>query len=299
MRQIRGKTALVTGAASGIGRALALALAKEGARLYLLDIDFDGLKSVVAEVETLGVEAVGKKCDLSDGRQISAAVQFLLGRWGELDILVNNAGLTYYGRTSEMSADNWDRLLAVNLLAPLQLTRELLPTLLRAPEAHVVNMASVLGLVGLARVAAYSTSKYALVGFTESMRAEYVRRGVGFSAICPGLVDTNLFAAAPRAPRDAENRVPPRLFLTTPESIARRTIRAIYKNQGVVVVQPYARALYLVKRLAPGLLEFCHRARFKRRRPQHPSANWESRIEPLPTVSSTPAAPLMPPSQAA
>lgn len=285
MQQIRGKTALVTGAASGIGRAVSLALAKEGARLYLLDLNFEGLKSVVAEAQTLGVEAVGKKCDVSDGRQISGAVQFLLGRWGQLDILVNNAGLTYFGRTSEMSAENWDRLLAVNLLAPIQFTRELLPTLLRAPEAHVVNMASVLGLVGLARVAAYSTTKFGLVGFSEAMRAEYVRRGVGFSAICPGLVDTNLFTSAPPAPNGSTAHVPPKWFLATPEAIARRTVRAIYKNQGVVVIQPYARLLYLVKRLAPGMLEFCHRAHFKRRQPQDPNKAWEGKLEPLPTTA--------------
>lgn len=289
MRTIRGKTALVTGAASGIGRAVALALAKEGARLYLLDVNVDGLKAVVADAEKFGVEAVGKKCDVSDGRQISGAVQFLLGKWGQLDILVNNAGLTYYGRTSEMSAENWDRLLAVNLLAPIQFTRELMPTLLRAPEAHVVNMASVLGLVGLARVTAYSTTKFALVGFSEAMRAEYVRRGVGFSAICPGLVNTNLFTSAPRAPMGNSARVPPKWFLTTPEAIARRTVRAIYKNQGVVVMQPYARLLYLVKRLTPGLLEFCHRVHFKRRKPQDFSKGWEGRLEPAALISSSPS----------
>ncbi len=286
MRKIRGKTALVTGAASGIGRAVALALAKEGARLYLIDINQEGLKAVVADAEQYGVVAHGRVCDVSDPRQISAAVQHLMSMWGQLDILVNNAGLTYYGRSGDMSAENWDRILAVNLLAPIQLTRELLPLLFRAPEAQVVNMASVLGLVGLAHVTAYSTTKFGLVGFTEAMHAEYVRRGIGFTAICPGLVDTRLFTSAPRAPRGKSASVPPKWFLTTPEKIARRTIRAIYRNHGVVVIQPYARLLYLVKRLAPGFLDFCHRVHFWPRKPMA--------LPPLASCATAPPLPATP-----
>jgi short-subunit dehydrogenase len=144
-------------------------------------------------------------------------------------------------------------------------------------------MASVLGLVGLARVTAYSTTKFGLVGFTEAMRAEYVRRGIGFTAICPGLVDTKLFTSAPKAPKGKSARVPPKWFLTTPEKIAKRTIRAIRRNHGVVVIQRYARLLYFIKRMSPGLLDFCHRVHLRPRRPQvaHVTAELNSH-QPLP-----------------
>jgi NAD(P)-dependent dehydrogenase (short-subunit alcohol dehydrogenase family) len=258
MRQIHGKTALVTGAASGIGRAIALRLADEGARLYLLDIDAVGMAKVVAEVRNRGVDALAHQCDLAVPRDVTAAVHHLLDRFGGVDILVNNAGITYYGKTLDMTADHWRRLLAVNLLAPIQLTSELLPTLLSRSEAHVLNVASVCGLVGLARVTAYTTSKFGLVGFSESLRAEYLRKGLGVTALCPGLVDTNLFAAAPRGRDRDQNKLPPRWLLASPETVARRAIRAIYRNQAVVVVQPAARLLHLAKRLTPWLLDFAN-----------------------------------------
>jgi NAD(P)-dependent dehydrogenase (short-subunit alcohol dehydrogenase family) len=265
MRELRGKTALVTGAASGIGRAIALRLADEGARLYLVDLDAVKLALVVAETQQRGVEALGRQCDVAVPAQVSAAVHHLLDHLGGLDILVNNAGITYYGKTGTMSAEHWDRLLAVNLQAPIQFTRELLPTLLSRDEAHILNVASICGLVGLARVAAYTTSKFGLVGFSESLRSEYKGQGLGVTALCPGLVDTNLFAAAPRGQDLRDNKRPPRWLLASPELIADRAIRAIYRNRGLVVVQPYARLLYLAKRLAPGLLDRLYGLRRRKR----------------------------------
>jgi len=270
MRQIRGKTALVTGAASGIGRAIALRLADEGARLYLLDVNAAQLTQVVAEASYRGVEALGRHCDVSQPAQITEAVNHLLDRLGGVDILVNNAGITYYGQTCKMAAEHWDRLLAINLHAPIQFTRELLPTLLSRDEAHILNVASICGLVGMSRVAAYTTSKFALVGLSESLRAELARCGLGVTALCPGLVDTNLFAAAPRGADYKQNKTPPRWLLATPEKIADRAVRAIYRNQGVVVVQPYARLLYFVRRFSPALLELPNRFRRRKQRPMPP-----------------------------
>jgi NAD(P)-dependent dehydrogenase (short-subunit alcohol dehydrogenase family) len=261
MRVIRGKAALVTGAASGIGRAIALRLADEGARVYLIDVNAAELPSVVAEAKRRGVEAAGRLCDVGEPREVSGAVEHLLDHWGGVDILVNNAGITYYGVTPRMSAEHWNRLLAINLHAPIQFTRELLPTLMSRDEAHIVNVASICGLVGMGRVAAYSTSKFALVGFSESLRAELTRHGLGVTALCPGLVDTNLFSAAPLGIDRSKHRQPPRWLMTTPARIAERTIRAIYRNQGLVVIQPYARLLHLGKRLAPWALDLGNRIR--------------------------------------
>lgn len=270
MKVIRGKAALVTGAASGIGRAIALQLAREGARICLVDVDEPGMEAVACQIRALGVEALPRRCDVSDPAQITAAVEFLLAEWGTLDILVNNAGLTYYGRTLQMSAEHWNRLLAVNLHAPIQFTRELMPALLKRGEAHVLNVASILGLVGLARVVAYSTTKFGLVGFSEALRHECGRMGLGVTALCPGLVDTNLFTSAPRGKDVKASKVPPRWVLTTPEKVARRAVKAIYRNQGVVVMQPGSRLLYYAKRFAPGLLDLAHRIRRRRQAPPSP-----------------------------
>ena len=119
----------------------------------------------------------------------------------------------------------------------------------------------------MSRVAAYTTSKFALVGLSETLRAEYSRQGIGVTALCPGLVDTNLFAAAPRGADLQANKQPPRWLLATPEAIAHRAVRAIHKNHGVVVVQPYARLTYLVKRWAPSLLDLGNRLRRRKQGP--------------------------------
>src|SRR5262245_33971218 len=129
MRCIRGRKALVTGAASGIGRAIALALAREGADLFLLDIDATNLAATAREAASRGVAVVVHPCDLAQPADITAAVETLAATWGCLDILVNNAGLSYYGPTDLMSPELCDRIMAVNLMAPIQLTRELMPLL--------------------------------------------------------------------------------------------------------------------------------------------------------------------------
>jgi len=258
MRTIRDKIAMVTGAASGIGRAIALRLAREGAHLFLLDVNDVGLANVVTAAKREGVNALGRRCDVSHPAQIAESVDAVLDRWGKVDLLVNNAGITYYGQTEKMSAEHCERLLAINLHAPIHFTRELLPTLLDQPEAHVLNVASFFGLVGLGRLAAYTSSKFGLVGFSESLRAEYGRRGLGVTALCPGFVDTNLFAEAPRGEDRTESKQPPRWMLTTPERIAHCAIHGIYRNRRLVVVQPYARLAHYGKRFFPGLIDWAH-----------------------------------------
>src|SRR3972149_6706584 len=154
MRDLRGKKALVTGAASGIGRAIALRLAEEGVDLFLVDVDETGLVEVVGQTRQANVEAIGRRCDVGQPHEVSATVAAVLERWGGVDVLVNNAGITYYGRTHEMSAEHWDHLLRVNLHAHLQFTRELLPSLLARREAHVLHVCSMFGLVGMPKVGA-------------------------------------------------------------------------------------------------------------------------------------------------
>jgi short-subunit dehydrogenase len=265
LRQIRGKRALVTGAASGIGRAIALRLSREGAKLFLVDINKQGLAEVAEEARLAGVEVLSRRCDVANPHEVSATVTEVLSRCGGVDILVNNAGITYYGRTEEMSAEHWDRLMRVNLLSHIQFTHELLPSLLERPEAHVLNVCSVLGLMGMPKVTAYCTSKFAMVGFSESLRNEFGRQGLGVTALCPGFVTTNLFSNASLPESAKEHKQPPRLICTTPARVANAAIKAIYRNRRLVVVEPFARFLYTLKRFAPSLLDLIfHLGRRKR-----------------------------------
>jgi NAD(P)-dependent dehydrogenase (short-subunit alcohol dehydrogenase family) len=265
MRDIAGKTALVTGVASGIGRAMALRLAAEGVNLFLVDIDEVGLADTVQQARLAGVEVFGRLCDVGEPDQVSSVVAEILSRWGGVDILVNNAGITYYGPTVQMSAEHWDRVLRVNLHSHIQFTRELLPSLLQRREAHVVNVCSMFGLVGMPKLAAYSTAKFALVGFSESLRNEYGRDGLGVTALCPGFVDTNLFTSAPLGAKQKEHKVPPRIFRTTPKNVARAAVKAIRRNRRMVVMTPAAWFLVSAKRFVPGVMDLLfHLGRRKR-----------------------------------
>ena len=179
MREIRGKRALVTGAASGIGRAIALAAGARRAR----SVSRRHRRAGTGERCRRSAATPASKCRPAVRRGRAARSFGGRGRdprrWGGVDILVNNAGITYYGRTDRMSAEHWDRLMRVNLLSHIQFTRELLPSLLARREAHVLNVCSMFGLVGMPKVTAYCTTKFAMVGFSESLRNEFGRQGLG------------------------------------------------------------------------------------------------------------------------
>jgi 3-oxoacyl-[acyl-carrier protein] reductase len=259
MRIIRGRKALVTGAAAGIGRAIALALAREGADLFLIDVDAGKLEAVACEARAHGVAAIVDVCDLADEQEISAAVKRLVSAWGGLDILINNAGVTYHGPTEMMSAAHWRRIISINLLAPAQLFAELLPLLAKAQEAHVLNVCSMFGVAPWRKVAAYQTSKYGLVGFTAALRAEFQREHFGITALCPGFVTTTLLEGSER-PR------PPQWICTTPENVARKAITAIRRNRALVLITPVAHFYWRLARFAPRLTDWLLREGWRRRK---------------------------------
>jgi NAD(P)-dependent dehydrogenase (short-subunit alcohol dehydrogenase family) len=256
MRVIRGRKALVTGAASGIGRALALALAREGADLFLIDIDAENLARVAEETRPHGIAAITHVCDLADSLAITAAVAALQAEWGALNILINNAGITFYGPTETMSEAQWRRMMAVNLLAPIQLFRETLPLLAAADEAHVVNVCSMFGVMPWRKAAAYQTSKHALVGFTAALRAEYQRVHFGITALCPGFVETSLLEGQKQAPA---------FISTTPEVVAAKAITAIRRQRGFVLVTPAAQLYWRLWRLAPRFVDWMLREGWRNR----------------------------------
>ena len=277
MKQIRGKRALVTGAASGIGRGIALALAREGADVYLWDLNTQGLAAVAEEIRTLGVQATTATVDLTRSEAISSGVRSLINEWGTIDILVNNAGVAYYGPTHKMTAAQWDWLMGINLLAPIQITRELLPILLERPEAHLLNVCSISGLVAGGRFAAYHTSKFGLIGFTESIRAEYGRRGLGVTSLCPGPVPTNLYRKCATGQQGKGAPEPPQWLCATIDQVASRAIKAIRRNQRMPVVGLMAHLLLNAKWLAPGLLDFLNHFRRKKRVVDRSDANGVAR----------------------
>lgn len=270
MKKFRGKAVFLTGAASGIGYSLARQLAAVGCRLFLVDIDQPGLERLRHELEADRVDVWTEVCDLQNPEQVTAAVSRALHVTEGIDLLINNAGVAYYGPTERMSQKQWDWLMRINLLAPIQITRELLPSLLERPDTQIVNLCSISGLVAGGRFSAYHTSKFGLIGFTESLRAEYGRRGVGVTAICPGPVLTKLYARAVSGRPDHAVPEPPAWLCTTADHIAAVTLKAIRRNRRQVLITPMAHALFQLKRFVPGLIDFVNQ--FSRKKKQRQAA---------------------------
>jgi 3-oxoacyl-[acyl-carrier protein] reductase len=265
MKVLRGRTAFVTGAASGIGRAIAAALAREGVDLVLTDRDAAGLAQTQHEAESEGVGVTSIVCDLSQPERIAEMLERLSS--APLHIVINCAGLAFYGQQRAISDAEWRNIMAVNLMAPMQIATKLIPALSRADEAHLVNIASFLGLVPTRRLAAYQASKYGLVGFTLALRSEYCRKNFGISVICPGFVKTPMLQQTGQSGiRLSESRIPAWLC-TTPEHIAEVTIRAIKRDKGLVVVTAFARAMWRLNRFFPGLVDFLNREGWRSRGP--------------------------------
>jgi short-subunit dehydrogenase len=255
MRVLKDRQALVTGAAGGIGRAIAVALARRGMHLWLVDRDSRRLVEVAREVRELGVEVRPLTADLACREEVDAVARTVLDSDCGVDVLVNNAGIAHYGGLHKMSDDQWDRLMAVNLEAPIRLTRRLLVHMRSRPEAHVVNMCSIAGIVAGGRFTGYHTSKFGLLGFTLALRAEYTRKGLGVSAICPGACRTNLYRDCTTT-EGAGTHEPPAWLAATPEKVAEATVRAILRNKRQVIITPTAHLLYQLHRFVPGVLDF-------------------------------------------
>lgn len=267
MKTFENKTVFLTGAASGIGRELALQLAPLGCHLYLVDVDDAGLQQVRDEIGARPQRVWTRKCDVSSREDVTRMLADCDQQCDVIDILINNAGVAYYGATEVMTPRQWDWLLSINLLAPIQITTHFLPKLLERPEAHIANMCSIAGLVAGGKFSAYHTSKFGLVGFTQSLRAEYGRKGIGVSAICPGPVLTRLYQSAASGRDDGSVPVPPAWASTSAEKVARLTIRAIRRNQRQVLITPMAHLLSRLQRFVPGLLDFASQfSRHKRKR---------------------------------
>lgn len=268
MKQLRGKWAVVTGAGSGIGQAIARRLAHEGTHLWLIDRNADALETVSAECRRLGVLVESRVVDLTVEEEIETLAAELLDADTPIDVLVNNAGVAYYGATAAMEDEAWNQLMAVNLHAPVLLTRRLLPRLLEQPEAHVLNVSSILGLVAHRKACAYHVSKFAMVGFSEALRAEFTRAGLGVTVLCPGFVTTRLFDRGMVGASETAFKPPPAWLCATPEKVAAKAIRGIQRNRRMVLVTPLAHALHTFKRFFPGLLDWLQTRRSRRRRHQ-------------------------------
>ncbi len=245
MRTLHGKRVLITGAGHGLGSALAWQLARAGAEVLVTDRDPEAMETVVRELHAAGLPAHAFRLDVTDTAEVLQVRQRVLGERGPIDVLINNAGVVSGGPFADVALERHREMVAVNVLGVLGLTHAFLPDLIARPEAHLVNIASASAFVPLPWATSYAASKWAVLGFTDSLREELRLQGhrhVGVTAVCPSYIDTGLFAGA-RPARFTR--------LLSADEVAAAVLRAIQRGTAMVVLPWSVRLLLAAMGLLP------------------------------------------------
>jgi len=254
---VKGGVAVVTGAASGIGAELARQLAAKGCDLALADRNAEQLKTVAAETRAKGLKVTEHVLDVSDRKALAALPDAILAEHGRITLLINNAGVALMGRFDQIPLADFEWLMDINFWAPVRLTHAFLPTLLKQPKAHIVNISSVFGLLAPPGQAPYVASKFGVRGFSESLRHELDGTRVKLTVVHPGGIKTAIAANAripstidPALAEEATKKFAT-MFLTSAKSAAATILRGVEKQAPRVLIGPDARVIDTVQRLSP------------------------------------------------
>jgi NAD(P)-dependent dehydrogenase (short-subunit alcohol dehydrogenase family) len=270
---LSGKTALVTGAASGIGRATAVAFARRGANLVICDVNEAGLAETAETIRRLGRDVLSRRVDVASRAAVAELADAVHARVSAVDILMNNAGVGLGGGTLHTSLDDWDWIIGINIRGVVHGCHYFVPAMVkRGQGGHVVNVSSAAGYLASEALAAYSTTKFAVLGLSEALRDELAQHGIGVTAICPGLINTPITQTSPLRGPDATAEA--REYMVemyrrrnyTAERVAEGVLRAIQRNRAVAPISPEAWVGYYMKRLAPGLVARLNRLMANRTR---------------------------------
>ncbi|MGD0210312.1 MAG: SDR family NAD(P)-dependent oxidoreductase [Desulfomonilia bacterium] len=256
IKDFRGKVTLITGAGSGIGRATALAFAAQGADLVIVDKEEDRIAEAAGEIEARGARVLARKVDVSDRIQVDDLAKFVIAERGRVDILYNNAGIGVGGGFDCTSLEEWERIFSINFWGVLYGIRAFLPHMIERRYGHIVNTSSLAGLCAIPGMSAYCSTKFAVAGLGEALRAEVRRYGIGVSTICPGVINTRVVVDGcmnlreeSRANRQAVVEFYKK-FGWPPERVARAVLSAVRHNRSVVPVGPESWIQWISKRLS-------------------------------------------------
>lgn len=217
---LQGKVAVVTGAAQGIGRAIAEALARDGADVAVADLDSGRSQEVVAAVQKLGRRALNVKVNVAEWNDAKAMAELVIKEWGKIDILVNNAGITRDGLLLRMKEEDWSLVLQVNLNGTFHCTKAVLQSMTKQRYGRIINIASIVGVMGNVGQANYAASKAAVIGFTKTVAREYASRAITVNAVAPGFIDTAMTQGLSPDVKDVLQKQIPLGRLGQPEDIA-------------------------------------------------------------------------------
>lgn len=262
-RYFEGKVAIVTGAASGIGAALSAALARRGATVVLADIDEAGAKSAANSMMAGPPgRASGVGLDVTDATAFTEIVSGVVSDHGHLDLLFNNAGIGVSGEVSDLSLEHWNRVIDVNLRGVVHGIVAAYPTMIGQRRGHIVNTASLAGLIPAPLLTPYAMTKHGVIGLSTSLRAEAARHGVRVSAVCPGVIDTPLLDRPnpPDLPTPSSQPDGRALLSKTigkpypPQSLAEDVLDGVARNRPLIVAPRHARTPWRIYRLSPRLV---------------------------------------------
>ncbi|UCE87910.1 MAG: SDR family NAD(P)-dependent oxidoreductase [Deltaproteobacteria bacterium] len=247
MEDLAGKVAFVTGGASGIGLAMAHAFAREGSKVVLADIEVGPLETAAEELRAAGADVIGVNCDVSDHSSVVAAAARAVDAFGKVHVLCNNAGVAPSGAVDETTPEDWKWCLGVNLMGVVHGIQVLVPAIKAHGEGgHVVNTASIAGLIALPTLGIYTATKYAVVGLSETLRGELAPFGIGVSVLCPSFVKTRLHESHRNRPAElGPGPGEPDPFMaqmlstaTDPQVIGERVLRGVKRGDFYILPHP-------------------------------------------------------------
>ena len=248
------KIAIVTGGASGIGRALARGLAARGAEVVLADLQIDAALGAAAEITAAGGKAAAHHLDVRDGEAVQRLVERVAAERGRLDYMFNNAGIAVFGEFRDLPSADWKRMLDINVYGVFAGTAAAYAVMIRQGAGHIVNTASLAGLIPSPGLAAYAASKHAVVGLSVSLRAEAAAYGVKVSAVCPGFIRTPLLdSKSVGMPKESKLMAQVHRIALAPEVCAAQVLEGVAKNKAIIAITGHAKLMWALARYVPAL----------------------------------------------
>ncbi len=235
--ELDGKVALITGAAQGIGKAIALILAKNGADIVVSDINLEKAQETSREIEAIGRRSMAIKVDVSKSEEVEQMVEKIINEFGKIDILVNNAGITRDKLILRMTEEDWDAVLNVNLKGTFNCTKAVIRHMSKQKSGKIVNIASVSGEMGNPGQANYSASKAGVIGFTKTIAREFAQRGINVNAIAPGYIETPMTDILPEKVKEELKKMIPLERLGKPEDVAQAVLFLVSEASSYITGQ--------------------------------------------------------------